>query len=257
MFDRLASDELISGLQPALERLAAKRQRLATAMPLPSEFSASLKHKLQIELTHGSTAIEGNTLTLRETQLLIDEGIAPSSPRKLREIYETVNHHKALLWLEQWAAGSGPFSSEMLCTLHRFILASIDDERGGRLRNSPVMVVGAPVQPMRADKVPGALDDLAGWINDAGAQPVVAACEAHYRFVKIHPFFDGNGRTARLLMNGILLRHGYPLTVIAADDRSRYLHSLDEADRGKPADFFALIVECVERSLDQYLTADE
>ncbi len=255
MFDRLASNELLSALRPALERVAGKQQRFVAAQPLPREFSDSLKHKLQIELTHGSTAIEGNTLTLRETQLLIDEGIAPASPRKLREIYETVNHHKALLWLEQWAAGSDAFAPETLCTLHRFILANIDDERGGQLRNSPVMVVGAPVQPMRADKVPAALDELVAWVNITTEDSVIVACEAHYRFVKIHPFFDGNGRTARLLMNGILLRQDFPLTVIAAEDRSRYLHSLDDADRGKPADYFLLMLECVERSLDQYLSA--
>ena len=256
MFERLASDELLSELRPALDRLARKQEQFI-AKPMAVEFRASLDHKLIIELTHGSTAIEGNTLTLRETQLLIDEGIAPTAPRKLREIYESVNHHKALTWLHEFVGSRDAFGPEMLCKLHRFILANIDDERCGQFRHSPVMVVGAPLQPMRADKVPTAVDELTAWINAAKDHPVVIALEAHYRFVKIHPFFDGNGRTARLLMNGILLRQNYPHTVIAADDRSRYLHALDDADRGKPFDYCSLIVECVERSLDQYLIEHE
>ena len=242
-------------LEPRLERLTEKSARLLALSPLPAAFASSLEHKLRIELTHGSTAIEGNTLTLRETQLLIDEGIAPPGAKQLREIHETINHHRAVLRLQELVRAGGRCDEPALCELHHLIMASIDDDRAGTWRTERVLVTGAPLQPIRPESIPDAMKELFQWIETSALHPAMLAAEAHYRFVKIHPFYDGNGRTARLLFNGILLAPRYPLTVIPAEARSRYITSLDEADRGQPLRSFELLCECVESSLDQYLGA--
>jgi len=242
-----------SQLQPELDRLSENLALLEERRPLPLEFEESLEHKLAIELTHGSTAIEGNTLTLRETQLLLDEGITPQTSKQLREIHETVNHHKALQNLQRLVAqGRSPDESQ-LCHLHRMIMANIDDTRGGHYRDHRVFVTGAPRQPIRPDLIAESMQELIAWLDQSPLHPLINAAEAHYRFVKIHPYYDGNGRTARLLFNWVLLLQGYPLTVIPAAARSRYIQSIDQADQDQPIDYFKLMVECVEASLDQYL----
>lgn len=243
-------------LQPRLDALAAKIQRLRESQPLSEPFVRSLEHKLGIELTHGSTAIEGNTLTLRETQLLVEEGITPTGAKPLREIHETLNHHRALGRLQAWVSEGRRCDEAGLCELHRIVMSQIDDERGGVYRDDRVFVTGAPVQPIRPERIPDAMRELMEWIGSASSSslhPVLAAGEAHHRFVKIHPFYDGNGRTARLLLNWILLAAQYPLTVIPAAARARYITSIDEADRGQPLPWFELLCNCVESSLDQYL----
>lgn len=241
-------------LGPTLARLAEKAARLHAARPLAPEFESSLVHRLRIELTHGSTAIEGNTLTLRETQLLIDEGLTPGGAKALREIHETLNHHQAVLALHDWVGAGHPVSEDGLRELHRLVLKNIDEDRSGRYRSARVMVAAAPRQPIHPDGIPEAMAGLIEWLSAADEHPLLIAAAAHYRFVKIHPFFDGNGRTGRLLLNWVLLRCGYPLTVIQATDRSRYLQALDEADRDRPGDYYRLLAECVERSLDLYLS---
>jgi Fic family protein len=240
-------------LQSTLERLTQKVELLRTCQPLPEAFLASLTHKLQIELTHGSTAIEGNTLTLRETQLLIDEGITPQGAKKLREIHETLNHHKAVLRLQELVASGQNCHAEGIRELHRILLQNIDDDRSGTYRTEHALVTGAPQQPIRPERIAEEMEGLFLWIKSNSLHPVIHAGELHYKFVKIHPFYDGNGRVARLLMNWSLLSNGYPLTVIPAEARARYITSIDDADRGSPLEFFQLLCECVESSLDQYL----
>lgn len=250
----MTPEKIQAALQPLLDRISVKAASLRERQPLPAAFVESLEHKLLIELTHGSTAIEGNTLTLRETQLLIDEGITPAGAKQLREIHETLNHHRAVLQVRQWVGQNQPVDETALCSLHRIIMASIDDERSGSWRSDRVFATGAPLQPIRPERIPEAMRDLVSWINCAShLHPVVLAAEAHYRFVKIHPFYDGNGRTGRLLFNWLLLRQGHPLAVIPAVARSRYIHSIDQADQGQPLPFFELLLECVESSLDQFL----
>lgn len=253
MFAPMNQSQIQHQLQPILDRLTEKAGRLRALAPLPEAFASSLEHKLRIELTHGSTAIEGNTLTLRETQLLIDEGITPQGAKQLREIHETINHHRAVLRLQELVKNGRPCDEAGIGELHRLIMTNIDDERAGSYRRDRVMVTGAPMQPIRPEKVPEEMRELSSWISSSAMHPVLLAGEAHYRFVKVHPFYDGNGRTARLLLNWILLSNQYPLTVIPAEARSRYITSIDEVDRGQPLAFFQLLCECVENSLDQYL----
>ncbi len=247
----------MTGLETILARLTGKQSRFQSLQPFPKPFADSLEHKLRIELTHASNAIEGNTLTLRETQMLIDEGVTPSTSRTLRELHEAVNHNQAVLMLYRLAEKPGHVGERDLLDLHALVLRNIHEQWAGRYRNNRVFVVGSPLIPPGPQHVPRLMEELAAWLGNLEGHPVTSATEAHYRFVKIHPFVDGNGRTSRLLMNLMLLRAGYPLTVIPADQRAAYIGALDEADRGVSEPFHQLIAECVERSLDLYLSVHD
>ena len=244
-------------LQAHLDALSAKQQRLSGMQPLPPELVRSLEHKLRIELTHASNAIEGNTLTLRETQLLIDEGITPAGSKPLREIHEAINHNEAVKLLYTKAQQTETVSERDILDLHAVVLKNIDDNWAGRYRNMRVFVTGSPLIPPNPQKVPTLMAEFIEWLAKEKAHPVKLAADAHYRFAKVHPFVDGNGRTARLLMNLILLKHQYPLAVVQSERRAEYITAMDEGDRGNFMPFYQVIFQAVERSLDLYLGENE
>ena len=239
-------------LDSMLAALTAKQQRLQAARPLPPEFVSSLEHKLRIELTYASNSIEGNTLTLRETQLLIDENITPGG-KTLREVHETINHNQAVKLLYRIAEKRAPVSERDLLDLHALVLRNIDDTWAGRFRQTRVFITGSPIIPPSHVHVPELMAKFTGGLVAASGHPVRISADAHYEFAKIHPFVDGNGRTARLLMNLLLLQNDYPLTVIPADQRAAYITAMDDADRGDRLPFYRVVCAAVERSLDLYL----
>lgn len=239
-------------LDSMLASLAAKQKRLQAARPLPSEFVQSLEHKLRIELTHASNSIEGNTLTLRETQLLIDENITPGG-KLLREVHETINHNEAVKLLYLIAEKRIPVSERDLLDLHALVLRNIDDAWAGPYRQTRVFITGSPIIPLSHAHVPELMAKLIAGLLAASEHPVKIAADAHYEFAKIHPFVDGNGRTARLLMNLLLLQTDYPLTIIPADQRAAYITAMDDADRGDRLPFYRVICAAVDRSLELYL----
>ena len=236
-----------------LAALTARQLRLQAARPLPPEFVASLEHKLRIELTYSSNSIEGNTLTLHETQLLIDENITPGG-KTLREVHETINHNEAVKLLCRIAERRAPVSERDLLDLHALVLRNIDDTWAGRYRQTRMFITGSPIIPPSYVHVPELMAKLIGGLAAAAGHPVKIAADAHYEFAKIHPFVDGNGRSARLLMNLLLLQNDYPLTVIPADQRAAYITAMDDADRGDRLPFYRVICAAVERSLDLYLS---
>jgi Fic family protein len=240
-------------LDSMLAALAVKHQRLQAARPLPPEFVQSLEHKLRIELTYSSNSIEGNTLTLRETQLLIDENITPGG-KSLREVHEAINHNEAIKLLYRIAEKRLPASERDLLDLHALVLRNIDDAWAGRYRQTRVFITGSPIIPPSHMHVPELMAKFIGDLASASGHPVKIAADAHYEFAKIHPFVDGNGRTARLLMNLLLLQRDYPLTIIPADQRTAYITAMDDADRGDRLPFYRVICASVERSLDLYLS---
>lgn len=239
-------------LDSMLAALTAKQQRLQAARPLPPEFVKSLEHKLRIELTYSSNSIEGNTLTLRETQLLIDENITPGG-KTLREVHETINHNEAIKLLYRLAEKCAPVSERDLLDLHALVLRNLDDAWAGRYRQTRGFITGSPIIPPSHVHVPELMAKFIGGLAVASAHPVKIAADAHYEFAKIHPFVDGNGRTARLLMNLLLLQRDHPLTIIPADQRTAYITAMDDADRGDRLPFYRVICAAVDRSLELYL----
>lgn len=235
-----------------MDELAAKyREHHRAGRILPNTFEA-----MRVELTYHSNAIEGSTLTLRDTQLVI-EGREPNTGKSLREIYEARNHDRALRALESWVVEQrGELTEADILNLHSMVMADIDPN-AGRFRNDRVLITGTRFVPPGSHKFPLLIATLIELANRPGLHPVLQAAELHYNFVAIHPFGDGNGRTARLLMNYHLLRSGFPLAIVPIERRGEYLHSLDEANAGRLGAFATFVVSCTENSMVMLLGEDD
>jgi Fic family protein len=208
---------------------------------------------LRVELTYHSNAIEGSTLSLRDTQLVL-EGYAPSGGKPLREIYEARNHDRALRMLERWAEERpSPLADQDLLDVHAQVLADIDPANAGRFRSGRVLITGTRFIPPGSHKFDDLIPQMLELANAQGVPPGLQAAELHYNLVAIHPFSDGNGRTARLLMNYHLLRHGYPHAIIEVGERAEYLSALEEGNDGRPQRFAAFILKSVERSIQRLI----
>lgn len=242
-----------------LEDLTRKKQRLDAHRPLDAALLRNLDEWFQVELTYTSNALEGNTLTRLETALVIEKGLTVGG-KTLREHLEAANHARALDFVRALARGPvAALTAKNILAIHEIILKGIDDENAGRFRSVPARIAGSRVVMPNPVKVPALMDDLERWLGASGdLHPALLAAEAHYRLVTIHPFVDGNGRTARLLMNLILIMHGYPPAIIRKEDRLAYLSALEKAQLGgSKADYEDLVLRAVGRSLAIYLKAVE
>lgn len=212
---------------------------------------------MEIEMTYNSNAIEGNSLTLRETALVLQEGVTIKG-KPLKDHLEAKDHQEALDFLFSLVSESRSTISERLIReLHQLVVRETERESAGRYRTGSVVIAGADFTPPDAHEVPQKMEELLHWMKTrrSALHPVEFASLVHHKLTAIHPFFDGNGRTARLTMNLLLMRHGYPLSIILKHDRRKYYRMLQAADRGNPAPLVLFIAQAVERSLDLYLRA--
>lgn len=226
---------------------------------MPPELVKNLDEWFRIELTYTSNAIEGNTLTRQETALVVEKGLTVGG-KSLREHLEAVNHASALDFIKTLVSKPRPELSENdVLDLHNLILQSIDNMNAGRYRRVSVRIAGSTEILPNWAKVPDLMTAFYTWLHSVtDIHPVQLAADAHYQFVSIHPFIDGNGRTARLLMNLLLLQVGYPPALIRKEDRQRYISALEQGQLGGTlTDYYQVIGEAVERSLDIYLAALE
>lgn len=246
--------ENLKPMQPTFDRLFEKQKRLAAARPLPSVALQKIKESLSIEWTYNSNSIEGNSLTLRETQMVLQEGITVKG-KSLREHFEAFNHEKAIDYVYQLVDKQHQLTASDVLSVHGLVLRSIEDEFAGRLRTGGVRIVGANFVPPNARKVPDLVDELTAFTNSnpLAANTIILATLFHHKFVWIHPFFDGNGRTVRLLMNLLLMRQGFPPAIILKNDRKKYYAALNSANRGDYSKLILLMTQAVERSLNIYL----
>lgn len=249
----LAFDDPSDAVNEALQRLDPLWRRYVehrdAGRILPNSIEA-----VRVELTYHSNAIEGSTLTLRETQLVL-EGLTPTSGKSMRELYEARNHDRALRLIEQWVGErpDAPVSEKDLLDVHARVLADIDDASAGRLRAERVLIKGTRFIPPGAHKFDVLLPAIFDLANRSAAHPMLKAAELHYNIVAVHPFTDGNGRTARLMMNYALLRAGYPLAIIEVERRQEYLQSLEEANAGRWSSFAEFIIDSAGRSIQKLL----
>ena len=237
--------------------LTQKKRQLDRQRPLPPALVRNLAEWYKVELTYTSNALEGNTLTRRETAVVIEQGLTVGG-KSLREHLEATNHARAIDFVYTLLKKKpAQLTAVDLLRLHEIILTAIDDENAGNYRRIPVRIAGSSVVLPNPRKVPDLMDEFHGWLaRKSSLHPVLFASEAHYRLVTIHPFVDGNGRAARLLMNLMLLKYGYPPAIIRPRDRLAYLTSLETAQTGGPhAAYEKLIYQAVDRSLEIYLKA--
>lgn len=239
------------------QRLDRKLKQLNQLRPLNSSQVKKLQEQLEIEMTYNSNAIEGNSLTLRETYLVLQEGMTIKG-KPLRDHLEAKDHKEALDFLYDLISQNHYTISEHLVRqLHQLVVRETEKEWAGKYRNGSVMIGGADHMPPDAIDVPRQMDELIRWLRkeEKRLHPVELAALFHHKFVFIHPFFDGNGRTARLVMNVILMRFGFPLAIILKNDRKKYYRVLQSADKGKDDALVLFLAQAVERSLDLYLRA--
>lgn len=244
-------------LSPIIKnRLAEKLSRLNKLRPIPKSAIQKLREKFQIEMTYNSNAIEGNSLSLKETFLVINEGLTVKG-KSLKDHLEAKDHHAALEYLYDLIDKDKKhtISEVLIKNLHQIILQETDKEWAGRYRNANVIIAGAKHTPPDALQVPQKMRDLITWLVSQKNKLDIVELSAllHHKLVNIHPFFDGNGRTARLTMNLFLMQAGYPLVVILKTDRKKYYDVLDKADSGNYEPLIKFVAQSIERSLDIYL----
>lgn len=247
--------------QEKLKQLINKKQELDKQKPLTPEVLKNLEGWLKVELTYSSNAIEGNILTRLETAEVIERGVsAILKGKSIQDQLEAINHAKAVEFVRNLAKEKKShqfITEENIKAIHKIILASINDEWAGKYRESEVFINGANVEfPLPRD-VPYHMVEFIQWLDtQQNVHPVQVAADAHFKFVSIHPFVDGNGRTARLLMNLILIINGYPMAIIRNEDRTGYLEAVNIGQtKGDLSMFYLVIEEAEERSLDAYLSA--
>lgn len=235
------------------------KEKLDLHRPLPPEAVKNLNDVFRVEWTYNSNAIEGNTLSLVETKIVLEEGLTIGGKR-LQEHLEVINHSEAIDFVEECVNNSQPLDERTLKNIHYLVLKNIDNSNAGKFREINVRISGSKHTPPHFLQIKNEIEDLFKWYNENKdhLHPVKLAALFHFKFVYIHPFSDGNGRTARLLMNLILLQNGYPPAVVKAENEYRlnYYLTLETASIEQNIEpFIRLITECVEDSLRTYLSA--
>jgi len=229
------------------------KEKLNQYRPLPDAAIRNLHDDLVLRWTYHSNAIEGNTLTLKETKVAL-EGITVGG-KTLREHLEAINHREAILFVEELVQKPEVLSEWQIKNIHQLILKHIDDENAGHYRTVNVTIAGAQHVPPNFIQIPQQMEDFIRqyYTDMIKYHPVELAARVHGDFVKIHPFTDGNGRTARLLMNLELMKSGFPAVVLAVEHRLAYYEMLDKAHvEGDYVPFISLISDIVEQSFAPY-----
>jgi Fic family protein len=232
-----------------------KRKEFDKFRPLPKHTLHSLHENTLLEWTFNSNAIEGNTLTLSETKVVF-EGLTIGG-KSMQEHLEVLNHREAILFLEELVRAGAALSEWEIKQVHALILKGIDPENAGVYRRENVIISGAKHRPPGHLLVKEAMERMVALYNGAWQKlhPVERAALLHSKLVEIHPFIDGNGRTARLLLNFELMKSGYPPAIIRQEERPAYYDSLDLAHTtGDYCDFIRLVAGAVAAALDLWLS---
>lgn len=245
-------------IQEILQRIDEKKKKLDAYRPLPPELAQNLSEWFAIEFTYTSNAIEGNTLSMAETAMIVEKCITVGG-KTIREHLEAINHAQAIDFIKQLAQKKHiELTLDDILAIHKIILQKIDDVHAGRFRELMVRAVGSSTVFPNAVKVPCLMVDFISWLQAAQGHTIIVAALAHYKLVTIHPFVDGNGRTARLLMNLLLLQHGYPLAIIKREKRTEYIAAIEQARKQEDMTlFYTVICDAIEYVLDAYLQAAE
>jgi Fic family protein len=244
-------------LENRLQEIDKLKRKWDKCRPLNQLQLRKMEEFFHTSYTFESNRIEGNTLSLQETHLVINEGITIGG-KSMHEHLEVINHKEAIELIQDIVLNKIPFNSYGLNQLHQLVLKGIDNQNAGKYRNVPVRISGSshmPPEPYLLDKM---MEDyfLFYESNKKRLHPIILAAEMHERLVSIHPFIDGNGRTSRLVMNLILLQNGYTIANLKGSlvDRMSYYNALEKVQvNHENDDFFELIIKHVEESLKEHI----
>lgn len=245
-------------IEKMLIEVDALKSELSTKRPLPPEAVEKIQNAWDIENTYESNRIEGNTLTLQETALVVNEGMTISG-KSLREHLEAINHIDALSYIQDIAKDDIAIDERTIKDIHAIILRGIDRKNAGAFRSVPVMISGSRHTPPQPYLIEPLMEQFMASVKEkeeSGEHPVLTAAYLHDELVRIHPFVDGNGRTSRLLMNLHLMKNGYtPITLKGtAEAKLEYYTALERSHVDKhPQEFQKLVVEAERESLMNYL----
>lgn len=238
------------------EILEEKLKQLNKLRPISHTLVAKLKERFEVEMTYNSNAIEGNTLTLKETYWVIQQGVTVKG-KTLKEHLEAKNHKEALDFLYEIIdhKNKSTISEYLIKSLHSLVIQDINKQMAGQYRKMDVFITGADHTPPKAIDVPHKMAELMNWAkkNINKMNVVEFSSIFHHKFVHIHPFEDGNGRTGRLLMNVFLMQYGFPIAIIQKNDRQKYYRALAMADFENYKGLVNFVAQTVLRSINIYL----
>jgi Fic family protein len=238
--------------------LEEKLSKLNAIRPLPKSILERLRDKFEVDMTYNSNAIEGNRLTLRVTWLVLRKGITVRG-KSMKEHLEATNHAEAIELLEKLANSKNEIKEADILNLHAIILDKIDPQNAGFYRREQVYIEGSTVQLAKWKEIPHLMREVYKELNnhDTGIKAIYSAVKIHHQTVKIHPFVDGNGRLARLLMNLRLMRSSYPPTILRKEERRAYYSALEKADGNDFRALAMLIGKDILKALNLYIEAAE
>lgn len=246
--------------QATLENLAKRVAELRSTGVLTPQVLHTLRKYFRIKNVYHSNAIEGNVLSIGETKLVVEQGMTLTGA-PLKDQAEAKNLAEATDYLEDLIAHpDAPITAGDIRQIHHLVLKGLDDKNAGVYRQVQVEISGSDFKPPGPESIPAQMEEFCAWLRDssvpgtdfASVKGILAAAVGHTWFVTIHPFVDGNGRVARLLMNLILMRYGIPIAIISREDRLRYYDSLEQSQCSDLSPFVALLCECIFESLEEY-----
>lgn len=243
-------------LKKTIKALEEKLKLLNKFRPIPGSIVKKIKEQFEIEMTYNSNAIEGNSLTLKETFLVINEGITIKG-KPLKDHLEAKDHKEALDFLYELIDKDKKVTASeyLIRQLHQLVVNKSQSDIAGKYREGNVIITGSNHKPPEGYEVPHKMKELISWLTKYQKKYHIIELAAllHHKLVYIHPFWDGNGRLSRLVMNVLIMKAGYPLAIILKNDRKRYYRVLSEADAGKYEGLCEFIAQAVIRSLNIYL----
>ena len=220
--------------------------------PLTQGELQRLQEEFLIEFTYNSNAIEGSTLTLQETALVLEGVTIDQKP--LKEHLEAVGHRDAFLFVQGLVSDKEKISERIIKQIHSLVLVDRPDDKG-TYRNIPVRILGAHHEPPQPYLVPVQMEQIVDGLYKSKKHPIEEAALFHLNFEGVHPFIDGNGRTGRLLINLMLMQQGYPPIDVKFSDRRRYYGCFDSYHKDKdPSKMVLMIAEYIKERLQQYLS---
>lgn len=236
--------------------LDQKLKELNALRPIPRTVLKKIREHFQVEMTYNSNAIEGNTLSLQETAWVIQEGITVKN-KALKDHLEAKNQKEALDFLYELIDHKqrNTISERLIKEIHHLVVKETDTDIAGKYREGNVIITGANHTPPDGFKLQSEMQALIRWINTNKKKlhPVELAAKVHHKLAYIHPFWDGNGRMARIIMNIFIMDAGFPMAIILKNDRRRYYRVLSEADDGNDSALCEFVAQAVIRSLNIYL----